>query len=181
MKVLLKKDVDNVGFAGEVHAVSDGFGRNYLLPNGLALLATPGAVKQAESWRKKAETHRAELRAEYELLSSRIREVHLVFKARAGESGKLFGSITTAMIADEMNSVLGTEIDRRKVGLESLRQLGEHKVVVRLSGDFHPELTVVIEDEEETAVVETAVPAEPVVETAVVEAVEELAPETNEV
>jgi large subunit ribosomal protein L9 len=175
MKVLLKKDVDNVGFAGEVHAVSDGFGRNYLLPNGLALLATPGAVKQAESWRKKAETHRAELRAEYELLSSRIREVHLVFKARAGESGKLFGSITTAMIADEMNNVLGTEIDRRKVGLESLRQLGEHKVVVRLSGDFHPELSVMIEDEEETAV-----PAAPVVETAVAEAVEEPTAETNE-
>lgn len=175
MKVLLKKDVDNVGFAGEVHAVSDGFGRNYLLPNGLALLATPGAVKQAESWRKKAETHRAELRAEYELLSSRIREVHLVFKARAGESGKLFGSITTAMIADEMNSVLGTEIDRRKVGLESLRQLGEHKVVVRLSGDFHPELTVTIEDEEETAV-----PVASAGETVVAESVEESTAETNE-
>lgn len=149
MKVLLKKDVDNLGYAGEVHKVSNGFGRNYLIPNGMAVVATAGTMKQAELWRKKAEARRAELHAEYEALSAQIREVRLVFEARAGESGKLYGSVTTAMIADELNESLGTDIDRRKVGVEPLRQLGEHEVVVRLSGEFQPSLTVVIENEDE--------------------------------
>lgn len=147
MKVLLKQDVENVGFAGEVHKVAPGYGRNYLIPRGLAVVATPNAMKQAESWRKRAEARRAELHAEYATLSARIQEVTLTFTACAGETGKLYGSITTAQIADALNERLGTEIDRRKVGDEPLRQLGEHKVVVRLSGDFHPELTVLIEDE----------------------------------
>jgi large subunit ribosomal protein L9 len=168
MKVLLKQDVENLGYAGEVHSVSDGYGRNYLLPNGLALLATPGTMKQAENWRKKAEAHRAEQRAEYESLSARIREVRLVFHARAGESGKLYGSVTTAAVADALNEQLGTEIDRRKVGVEPLRQLGEHQVVVRLSGDYHPELTVVIEPEaeEESAPVVMETATEAIVEAA---------------
>lgn len=148
MKVLLKEDIENIGLAGEVHDVSNGYGRNYLLPQGLAVVASPGMMKQADVWRKKAEARRAELRAEYEALSAKIEEVRLTFTARAGETGKLYGSVTTTQIADDLNEVLGTEIDRRKVGVEPLRQLGEHKVVVRLSGDFQPELTVVIENEE---------------------------------
>ena len=67
MKVLLKQDVDNLGYAGEVHTVADGFGRNFLLPKGLAVKATPDVMKQAEAWRKRAEAHRAELRAEHDL------------------------------------------------------------------------------------------------------------------
>jgi large subunit ribosomal protein L9 len=147
MKVLLKEDLENIGLAGEVHKVADGYGRNYLLPQGLAVVASPGMMKQAVVWRKKAEAHRAEQRAEYEALSAKIEEVCLTFTARAGETGKLYGSITTTQIADDMNEQLGTDIDRRKVGIEPLRQLGEHKVVVRLSGDFQPELTVIIENE----------------------------------
>lgn len=154
MKVLLKEDIDNIGYAGEVHTVADGYGRNYLLPKGMAVIATPGTLKQAETWRKKAEARRAELRAEHEALSAQIQEVRLVFSARAGESGKLYGSVTTSQITDEMNEILGTEIDRRKVGQDPLRQLGEHKVVVRLSADFHPELTVVIEPEGEVVPME---------------------------
>lgn len=154
MKVLLKEDVDNIGYAGEVHEVANGYGRNYLLPQGMAVIATPGTLKQAETWRKKAEARRAEVRAEHEALSARIEEVRLVFSARAGESGKLYGSVTTTQITDELNEVLGTEIDRRKVGQEPLRQLGEHKVVVRLSADFRPELTVVIEPEGEVVPME---------------------------
>lgn len=159
MKVLLKEDVENIGYAGEVHSVSNGYGRNYLLPNGLALLATPGTLKQAETWRAKAEARRAELRAEYESLANRIQQVRLTFKARAGENGKLYGSITTAHIADTLNETLGTEIDRRKVGLESLRQLGEHSIPVRLSGEFQPEFTVVIESEDGPTAVEVATEA----------------------
>ncbi len=144
MKVLLKQDVDNLGYAGEVYTVADGYGRNFLLPKGLAVKATPDVMKQAESWRKKADTHRAELRAEYDVLSEKIRAVSMSFTARAGDSGKLFGSITTHQIADQLNEILGTEIDRRKVGTEALRQIGEHMVPVRLSADHHPEFRVVI-------------------------------------
>ncbi len=147
MKVLLKQDVDNLGYAGEVHTVANGYGRNYLIPQGLAVKATPNEMKQAEIWSKRAAARRAELRAEYETLSAQINELTLTFTAKAGDTGKLYGSITTTQIADAMNEALGTEVDRRKVGAEPLRQLGEHKVVVRLSGDFQPEMTVVIHPE----------------------------------
>lgn len=147
MKVLLKEDVDNLGYAGEVHTVADGYGRNYLIPQGFAVKATPDVMKQAEAWRRRAEAHRAEMRAEYDLLAEKIRGVTISFTARAGDTGKLYGSITTAQIADRLNEVLHTEIDRRKVGTEPLRQLGEHRVPVRLSADHHPEFTVIIQPE----------------------------------
>jgi large subunit ribosomal protein L9 len=153
MKVLLKEDVQNIGLAGEVHDVANGYGRNYLIPNGFALKATPSVMNQAEIWRKKAEARRAEIKAEYEALAAKVEEVTLNYTARASESGKLFGSVTTTQIADDLNEELGTEIDRRKIGVEPLRQLGEHKVVVRLSAEIQPEVTVVIESEEEQEVV----------------------------
>jgi large subunit ribosomal protein L9 len=148
MKVLLKEDVDNLGYAGEVHSVADGYGRNYLIPQGFAVIASPSVMKQADIWRRKAEARREELRAEYEQLSEKINETTITFVARAGETGKLYGSITTSQITDELNEKLGTDIDRHKVGVEPLRQLGEHQVVVRLSADFQPHVMVVIEPEE---------------------------------
>lgn len=148
MKVLLKEDVENLGYAGEVCKVADGYGRNYLIPKGVAVLASPNVMKQANVWRTRAEVRRAELRAEHELLSATIEQTTLTFTARAGDSGKLYGSITTAQITDALNETLTTEIDRRKVGTDPLRQLGEHKVVVRLSSEFQPYVTVVIESED---------------------------------
>ncbi len=174
MKVLLKVDVDNLGMAGEVQNVSDGYGRNFLIPKGLAVVASPGMMKQAEVWRKKAEARREQQRAEYEALAAKIKDVHLTFTARAGENGKLYGSITTSQIADQLNETLGIEIDRRKVGVEPLRQLGKHSVVVRLSGEFQPELTVVIESED--ADVEAAVEEEVEVEAVAEKVVEEAEP-----
>jgi large subunit ribosomal protein L9 len=147
MKVLLKEDVYNLGYAGEVHMVADGYGRNFLLPKGLAVKATPQVMKQAEVWRKQADARREELRAEYDALSDRIRAVTLTFTARAGDTGKLYGSITTSQIADDLNETLGTDIDRRKVGTDQIRQLGEHLVVVRLDADHQPEFTVVVHPE----------------------------------
>jgi large subunit ribosomal protein L9 len=147
MKVLLRVDVDNLGFAGEVHDVADGFGRNFLIPQRLAVKATNAVMKQASSWRKAAEARRAELRAEHETLAARIGEISLTFTARAGDSGKLYGSVTTAQITDMLNEKLGTAIDRRRVGTEPLRQLGEHQLPVRLSSEFQPTLSVIIEPE----------------------------------
>lgn len=180
MKVLLKEDVDNLGYAGEVHKVAPGFARNYLIPQGMAVKAEPGVLKQAEVWRKRADARRAELKAEYEALSAKIQEVKLTFKARAGETGKLYGSITTAQIADELNEVLGTDIDRRKVGVEPLRQLGKHAVVVRLSAEFQPEFTVTIEDEDAMVAAARAKAAAEVAQTVFEVEVEESEEETLE-
>ncbi|MFO7662622.1 MAG: 50S ribosomal protein L9 [Chloroflexota bacterium] len=164
MKVLLKEDVDNLGYAGEVHTVADGFGRNFLLPKGLAVKATPNVMKQADAWRKQAENRRAEMRAEHDMLSEKISAVSLTFTSRAGDSGKLYGSITTAQMADKLNEKLGTDIDRRKVGTEPLRQLGEHEVPVRLGPDHHPVFKVIVAQEGIAPA-----PVAPVVKTVVVE------------
>lgn len=155
MKVLLKEDVINVGYAGEVHKVADGYGRNFLVPKGLAIAATPANVKNAEVWRKKADNRRAQIKAEFQRLSAQIQNVTLNFSAKAGENGKLYGSVTIAQIADKLNAALGTEIDRRKIVGDPLRQLGEHKISVHLSGDHQPEFTVIISPEE-AAVAEAA-------------------------
>ena len=164
MKVLLKEDVENLGYAGEVYKVADGFGRNFLIPNGMAVTASPAMLKQAEVWRKKAEARRAEQRAEFEALAASIQAVRLTFVARAGGNGKLYGSITTAQVADALNEELGTDIDRRKVGVEPLRQLGNHDVVVRLSGEFQPTFVVAIESEDGEVVIEEPVTMEEMVE-----------------
>lgn len=156
MKVLLKKDVDNLGYAGEVVNVADGYGRNYLVPRDLAVKATPSVLKEAAAWRERAASRMAEMRKEHRALAERITEAHLVFTARAGETGKLYGSITTNDIVEELNKELGTELDRRTVVGEPLRQLGEHMVSVRLSRDFQPQVKVIIHPEGELVPDESA-------------------------
>ena len=147
MKVLLKEDVEKLGYAGEVHKVAPGYGRNYLIPQGLAVLATPSVLKQAEVWRKRIEAQRAQMQAENEVLAARIKDLTLTFSARAGESGKLYGSVTMIQVTDRLNEMLGTDIDRRKIGDEPIRKLGAHKVPVRLSSELQPEVTVIVEPE----------------------------------
>ena len=184
MKVLLKEDVENLGYAGEVCQVADGYGRNFLIPKGLAVVASPNVMKQAEFWRKKAEARRAELKAEYEALAIQIEGVSLSFTARAGETGKLYGSVTTSQVTDALNEVLGTDVDRRKVGTDPLRQLGEHQVIVRLSSEIQPHVTVIIADEDGRISVEEEtedeIVEEMVVEEEVVEEEEEFFEEDNE-
>lgn len=159
MKVLLKEDVESLGLAGDIKKVADGFGRNYLLPKGFAVIATPMALKQAQAWRSKAEARRAQIKAEFATLSAKVQAVSLTFTAKAGKNGKLYGSITTAEIAQALNDKLGTTIDRRKIGEEPLRQLGEHKIKVHLSGEHQPEFTVIIEPEGGVAAEEAQAPA----------------------
>jgi large subunit ribosomal protein L9 len=157
MKVLLKEDVDNLGYTGEVMTVADGYGRNYLIPQGLAVKATASVLKEAEAWRERAAVRMVELRKEHEALANRIDETSLDFIARAGETGKLYGSITTADVIDQLNEALGTDLERKSVVGGPLRQLGEHKVIIRLSRDFQPQVTVNInqfEEEEEEEVEE---------------------------
>lgn len=160
MKVLLKEDVSSLGYAGEVMEVADGYGRNYLIPKGMAVKATPGVLTSAKAWRDRAKVRLAELRKEHEALAERIADAKLVFHARAGETGKLYGSVTTNDVVDALNKALGTSIDRRTIVGEPLRQLGEHQVTVRLSRDYQPQVMVYIHPEGELVPVEDEVVAE---------------------
>ncbi len=149
MKVLLKEDVDNLGYAGEVMTVADGYGRNYLIPRGIAEKASPNVLRSAEKWRERAAVRMTELQKQHEALSLRLVETQLIFIARAGETGKLYGSVTTADVVEKLNEQLGTTIERRQIVSGPLRQLGDHKVTVRLSRDYQPQITVTIDQFEE--------------------------------
>jgi large subunit ribosomal protein L9 len=159
MKVLLIKDVYKLGRAGDVKKVADGFGRNYLLPQGLAVLATPGAMRMIDQIRAHAAARRAVLNNEMGGISEQINGLVLAFAARAGETGKLYGSITPQMIVDAINQKIGTNLDRHLVEVEAIRNLGEHKAHIRLTVDLNPEVKIIVHREGEA-------PALPAVEKA---------------
>jgi large subunit ribosomal protein L9 len=144
MKVMLLKDVYKLGRAGEVKRVADGYGRNYLLPQGLAVLATPGALKQAERISTQANVERKVLNEEMSAVAEQLSGTVLTFNARASETDKLYGSVTTQMIADSISEKAGVEINRRQIDSQPLRTLGEHTVNVRLTVDLVPEVKVLI-------------------------------------
>jgi large subunit ribosomal protein L9 len=152
MKVLLLKDVYKLGHAGEVKRVADGYGRNYLLPQGLAVLATPGALKQAERIRAEAAARRQALNQELSSVAERLAGVVLTFAAKASETNKLYGSISPQMIAEALSAKVGSEIHRRQVDTQPLRTLGEFKVPIRLTMDLVPVVTVIVHREGETPV-----------------------------
>src|SRR5690348_3990225 len=132
MKVLLTQDVYNLGHAGEVKNVADGYGRNYLLPRGMAVLATTGTLKRADAVRNAAVKHRAQEQSDMEAVASVIGGQTVHFAVRTGEKGKLYGSITAGNIADKLTQILGKEFDKRKVVLrEPIRDIGTHVVPVR--------------------------------------------------
>jgi large subunit ribosomal protein L9 len=151
MKVLLLKDVYKLGHAGDVKKVADGYARNYLLPHGLAALATVNALKQAESLRQNAAITRAKLNAELSGVADKLNGLTLTFAVKAGETGKLYGSITNAQITEEIKKAAGLELDKRNVGHHPLRELGEFKVPVRLTTDLIPVVKVILHREGEAA------------------------------
>lgn len=150
MKVLLLKDVYKLGRAGDVKKVADGYGRNYLLPQGLAVLATSGALKQQEHIRTRATAERAALNEEMSSVAEHIKGLELTFPAKAGETGKLYGSITTTMIAEAIQEKMGVEIDRRQIDAQPLRNLGKHEVEIRLTVDLIPTISVIVHREGES-------------------------------
>ena len=178
MKVLLLKDVYKLGHAGDVKKVADGYGRNFLLPQGLAALATPGALKTVEMIRERAAIERAQLNEEMSGVAALLENLELQFFSKAGETGKLYGSITNQMVVDEINNRLGTSFTRHQIETDPIRTLGEHITTVRLTVDLNPKIKVFVNREGEAAKVaarkaEAKAPAE---EVAPVEApVEEVA------
>jgi large subunit ribosomal protein L9 len=148
VKVLLTQNVPNVGRAGEVKEVADGYARNYLIPRGLATSATEGALKQVATRKQVEQRKQAKVQAELKDLAATLSRTQLVFKAKVGEQHRLFGSITAGDVADELGRKVGQEIDKRDVELtEPIRHLGEFKVPVRLAPKVEPVVTVVVEAE----------------------------------
>jgi large subunit ribosomal protein L9 len=177
MKILLLKDVYHLGHAGDVKKVADGYGRNYLIPQGFAVMATPGALKQAESIRAKAEVIRQQQNTEMSAVAERINGTWITFASKAGETGKLYGSITSQMIAEKISEKAGVEVDKRQIDIQPIRTLGEHKAHVRLTIDIVPVVNVLVHREGETPNISSAAESEATVE--VVEVVE-VAAETAE-
>lgn len=148
MEVLLLKPVPGLGEAGAICKVKPGYARNYLIPRGLALPATEGLRKQATQIKEAAERRRQRELTAARSLAERIRATTLTFKARVGEGGRLYGSVTAAMIAERLGQAIGEEIDRRRLRLEhSLRELGEHEVTIHLAAGVDAVFKVVIEAE----------------------------------
>lgn len=159
MKVMLIKDVYKLGRAGDIKKVADGYGRNFLIPQGFAVLATAGALKQAEKVRKQAEIRRAEQNSELKGLAEQIQGITVTFAAKAGETGKLYGSITTQDVATAISEQTRFEVKKQQVDMQPIRNLGEFTAHVRLTMDLVPEVKIIVHREGE-ALEEAAEPAE---------------------
>ena len=133
VKVLLTKDVAELGHAGDVFSVAGGYARNYLMPRGLAVLATHGAMKQADEIKAAATRRRARERANSEAQAQIISGTKLLFTANAGENDRLYGSVTAGDIAEKLSAAVGFEVDRRRIAIEhGLRDLGIYDLSIRL-------------------------------------------------
>lgn len=160
MKVLLLQDVYKLGRAGDVKKVANGYGRNYLIPQGLAVLATPQAISSSHHIREQANIQREQLNKEMDAVAKRLKGVTLIFPARASETGKLYGSVTTQMIAESVSEKTGVEVSKRQVESQPLRNLGEHNVAIRLTVDLIPEIKVIVHREGEAVILPSEVELE---------------------
>jgi large subunit ribosomal protein L9 len=144
MKVILQKPLDKLGEPGDVAEVADGYARNYLIPRGIAIRAQKGALKQAEVLRKGHVARLSKQKGEFEALASKlIAEGPLRVSARAGDEGKLFGSVTAADVAEALAGQAGVMVDRKDVHLdEPIRSVGTHEVRVKLFPEVEPVITV---------------------------------------
>jgi large subunit ribosomal protein L9 len=153
MKVILAADVEKLGRKGDVVTVADGYGRNYLVPKGLAMTASKGALKQAEQMRRAREELDQKAKEEAAAKVASLGASPVYISARAGEEGKLFGSVTNSDVARAIEEQLGEAIDRRHIRMEdSIRSLGSHQIEVHLHEEVNALVTVeVIAHEEEPA------------------------------
>lgn len=149
MKVILLEYVYKHGVAGEVIDVADGFARNYLIPSRRAVKATEGELKRAKRLREQAALKRAQLDDQLNELAGKIDGVELVFGRRAATTGKLFGSVTTQELAEELMKATGIDINRRRISQAQIRDIGTHLVPVRMGNEISPNLKVTVVREEE--------------------------------
>ncbi len=144
MKVMLIRDVNNLGRAGDLKIVSDGYARNYLLPRAFAVPATSGVQKQVDNVRAAGDRRRERENVEKADLAKKLDELRIEFPVLAGDQGKLYGSITNQMIADAIKESIGETVDRRDINSPSIRELGVSQVPIRLTADLVPTVTVVV-------------------------------------
>ena len=140
MKIVLRSDVPNLGRKGDLVDVADGYARNYLVPRGLAIQASRGVSRQAESMRRARQVRDTKEREGAEATARQLEARRVEIPARAGEGGRLFGSVTAADVAEAVEAQTGVHLDRRRLHLDPIKTLGVHEVSVRL----HPEVEVMV-------------------------------------
>jgi large subunit ribosomal protein L9 len=142
VKIVLREDVEHVGMKGDIVDVADGYARNFLVPRGLALRASAGVQKQADAMRRSRDARDVREREAAQAIADQLAP-KVRIEARAGEGGRLFGSVTNADIADAVHRQLGVEVDRRDIALaEPLKELGEHEIDVKLHREISATLHV---------------------------------------
>lgn len=149
MKVILLQDLYKHGVAGEVVKVADGFARNFLIPRKVAIQASESALRRTENVRKNVEARKAQYNNMLNDLAHQIDGVELIFGRRAASTGKLFGSVTTQEIADELDRAKDIDINRRRISQQAIREIGTHQVPVRLGNEISPALVITVVPEDE--------------------------------
>jgi large subunit ribosomal protein L9 len=142
MKIVLQREVEKLGIPGDVVDVADGYARNYLVPRGYAMPASKGGVKHAERLRRKHEDRVRKAVSEARALAERLSGKPVRVTARAGEDGRLFGSVTVPHLVEEIERVTGVAIDRKQVHVEPIRSVGTHEVRVHLNAEVDATVTV---------------------------------------
>ena len=142
MEVILRQAVESLGKPGDVVKVSNGYARNYLLPHGVAFEATPGNLKRIQLERDRLEAAENERREAAQAQATKLEQVQLTFSARVGDEGKLFGSVTSADVAQQLEAQ-GFHIEKRQIDLhEPIKALGVYRIPIRLHADVKPEIRV---------------------------------------
>jgi len=164
MELILRADVENLGRLGDKVAVKPGYGRNYLIPQGLAMLASDANMRRFENERKKLQAKRDALASAAQTLAEKLAAAEIIIEVRVGEGDKLYGSVTSAIIADKL-AEQGVEIDRKKIVLdEPIRALGQYEVAVKLLPELRGTVNVTVKRqggyEEEESVAPTVAKAE---------------------
>ena len=149
MQIILTKEVPSLGGEGDVVKVAHGYATNYLIPNGLAIIATSGNLKQLEHKRESINKRRVALKAQAEEEKSKIHEKSVTIIAKAGEEGRLYGSITTKDMAAAIEKDLGLEVDRRRIDpTHPIKQAGETTITIKLYPEVEAQVTIKVESEE---------------------------------
>lgn len=147
MKVILKQDVKSIGKKDEIHEVSDGYARNFLLPRGMAAVADAGAVNQARTKSEAKAHHEAQARAAAEELAARIKDKTVVVKVKGGASGKLYGKVTGKEVAEVLSKQIGAEIDKKKIEMpSSIKEFGSYNAGVRLYAGVSAAFKIKVEE-----------------------------------
>jgi large subunit ribosomal protein L9 len=142
MRVVLRNDLDQVGKNGDIVEVADGYARNYLVPKGLAMAATEGVMRQAESMRRSRQVRDMREKEGAEAVARQLAATRIQITARSGEGGRLFGSVTSTDIAEAIEAQTGIHLDRRKLHVEPLKTLGAHEIPIRLHSEVEVPVTI---------------------------------------